>query len=101
AKKKERMIIGLMSGTSLDGLDVALCRFQGQGIKTRCRLERFETIPYDETTRNEIRRVFAKPTVEFQRLCMLHPWLGQEQGRLVLDCLDAWKISPREVDLIA
>ena len=99
--KKERLIIGLMSGTSLDGLDLALCRFHGHGTRTRVRLEKFETIPYSDDMKKEIRTVFAKPTVDFQQLCMLHPWIGKQQGQMVLDCLKSWKISPKGVDLIA
>jgi anhydro-N-acetylmuramic acid kinase len=48
AQKKSRMIIGLMSGTSLDGLDVALCRVTGSGRSTQLELLEFETVPYSQ-----------------------------------------------------
>lgn len=48
ANRPERTVIGLMSGTSLDGLDVALCRFSGTGMDTRISLLEFETVPYGE-----------------------------------------------------
>ena len=47
-KKENRMIIGLMSGTSLDGLDVALCEIKGNGIETKLAVLKFETINYEE-----------------------------------------------------
>jgi len=60
AQKKERKIIGLMSGTSLDGLDIALCKFSGSGLQTKVDLLAFDTIPYSEQIRSEIKKVFAK-----------------------------------------
>ncbi|HLO38756.1 MAG TPA: hypothetical protein VK173_09700, partial [Lacibacter sp.] len=47
AQKKQRRIIGLMSGTSVDGLDIAYCIISGDGHDTVIEVKAFETIDYD------------------------------------------------------
>ncbi len=101
ARKDARLILGLMSGTSLDGLDIALCRISGSGMNTRLGLERSVTIPYPSHIREEIGKVFAKPVIDFQLLCTLNPYIGSLHAGYVLDTLASWKISPGEIDLIA
>ncbi len=59
AGRDERLIIGLMSGTSLDGLDVALCRFRGDGLQTAVQLVAFRTVSYAEEVKANIEAVFA------------------------------------------
>ncbi|HEX8503763.1 MAG TPA: anhydro-N-acetylmuramic acid kinase [Hymenobacter sp.] len=101
ASQPSRRIIGLMSGTSLDGLDVALCRLTGHGPGTRLVLEQFRTVPYDDDTRRRIRTVFAREQVSLEYLTLLNPWLGKLHAAAILDCLRTWQIPPTEVDLIA
>ena len=101
ARKKSRLIIGLMSGTSMDGLDVALCRVTGHGRKTKLELKNFETVPYSKEIRKRIAVVFAKPQVDLVKLSNLNPWIGMLHGRIVLACLKKWKISASRIDAIA
>jgi len=101
ALRKERMIVGLMSGTSLDGLDVALCKISGYGRSTKVALSRFETVPYSDDIKTRIREVFARSEVSFQRLCELNAWVGRLHGELVLRCLKKWKVNPARVHIIA
>jgi anhydro-N-acetylmuramic acid kinase len=101
AFQKSRRIIGLMSGTSLDGLDIALCKIEGSGTETVLDLEKFRTIPYTETFREEIRKIFAKSEIDFQQLCLLNAFIGTTHGEMVSDCLKEWDISPSDIDLIA
>ncbi|GAA6769368.1 hypothetical protein AAGS39_01050 [Flavobacterium sp. CGRL2] len=54
AQKETRRIIGLMSGTSLDGLDIALCEISGSGVDTEVKLIEFETVDYSDEIKTEI-----------------------------------------------
>jgi anhydro-N-acetylmuramic acid kinase len=101
ANKPERLIIGLMSGTSLDGLDVALCRFRGKGLETQIELVAFETVSYDSEFKDEIKSVFSKQQVSLEKVCLLNPWVGLYHAELILKCLVKWRIDPTDIDLIA
>ena len=101
ANRDRRTIIGLMSGTSLDGLDIALCDITGAGTHTDLKLVHFITKPYPESFRNRIREIFAKRTIDQQVLSGLHAWIGQVHGTLVNEALDEWGVDRNTVDLIA
>jgi len=101
AQKDERLIIGLMSGTSMDGLDVALCKFRGSGGNTEVNIIAFETVGFNEDIKDEIRKIFAKSTIDFQQLCVLNPWIGNLHAQIINNCLKKWNVSSEDVDLIA
>lgn len=101
AGKPARRIIGLMSGTSLDGLDIALCTYRGSGWDTQVQVDHFVTVPYAETFKQEIRQIFAKKDIPFQQLCLLNPYIAEKHAEMILETLSAWHVSPQEVDVIA
>lgn len=101
ASKPERLIIGLMSGTSLDGLDIALCSFRGAGQETSFALKHFKTVPYPQQTKDDIKVIFAKKTADLEFLTLLNPSIAILHGQWILDTLQEWGVSPEEVDLIA
>lgn len=101
SKKNERHIIGLMSGTSLDGLDIAFCKIAGSGINTKVEVIHFETIAYSEETKEKIKKVFAKKEVDFPYLAMLNEWIGILHGRLINDFLFKYQIDKTMVDVVA
>lgn len=101
AGKPRRRIIGLMSGTSLDGLDIAICTISGSGKNSAVEVEHFETIPYDDTFKNNIREVFAKENIKFEKLSSLHSRIAVLHSKMILELLQRNNIEKNEIDLIA
>ncbi|MGZ3819513.1 MAG: anhydro-N-acetylmuramic acid kinase [Mucilaginibacter sp.] len=101
AQKPHNLGIGLMSGTSLDGLDIALCRFSGNGLSTQFELLKFITIPYRENFKKEVHEVFSRRLVDLEKITLLNAYIGTFHGQLVLEALAKWNIKPSEVDFIA
>jgi len=54
-----KRVVGLMSGTSLDGVDAALVEIEGFGPDARAKLVAFETTPYSDVERAQIHALFA------------------------------------------
>lgn len=90
-----------MSGTSLDGLDIALCEFAGHGTKTRMNLREFATMPYTASFKNEVKAIFSRRQVDLEKVCLMNAYIGSYHADLINSCLRQWNIAPNEVDIIA
>lgn len=101
ADAPNRTIIGLMSGTSLDGLDIALCQFKGTGHDTVCKLLEFITIPYTDAFRSRIKEIAFQPVADLCKLTVLNAEIGAYTAELVLQALKSWNFPASEVDIIA
>lgn len=101
SSKKTRLILGLMSGTSLDGLDIALCRITGSGMETEVEILRFRTVTYEESFKEQIRAVFSKKNVDLEKLTLLNGWVAKQHAAMINRCLHDWNIPHSEIDLIA
>src|SRR3569833_1302017 len=101
AQKPEKLGIGLMSGTSLDGLDIALCRFNGNGLDTKFELVHFKTIPYHQHFKEQVHEIFSRRLVDLEKVTLLTAYIGDFHGELILKALEKWNVKPEEVDFIA
>jgi anhydro-N-acetylmuramic acid kinase len=101
SEKQCRLVVGLMSGTSLDGLDVALCEITGHGRNTEITLKAFESVPYESLFVNKIRSVFSKKNIDLEKLTLLHSQIAKVHAGIVNQCLSGWKINKTAIDLLA
>jgi anhydro-N-acetylmuramic acid kinase len=101
AAKEQKLMIGLMSGTSMDGLDIALCSISGTGEQTTLELQAFETVDYPEEISRELREIVSREQVSLQKVCLLNSMLGNYHADLILESLENWKIEAADIDCIA
>src|SRR5262249_2325812 len=67
-----RLVIGLMSGTSLDGVDAALVEITGSAEGTRIQLQHFISVPFASDVQAELLRVAAQTPVAAQVISHLN-----------------------------
>lgn len=90
--------IGLMSGTSLDGMDAALVRFRGP---TRAELVGFAHRPYHPEERREIEEAIGRQEGGARRLAHLHARLGEWAVEAVEEVLTRTGVAATALEFIA
>ncbi|WP_316799264.1 anhydro-N-acetylmuramic acid kinase [Pedobacter frigidisoli] len=101
ALKEERLIIGLMSGTSMDGLDIALCKVKGSGGNTEIVVLEFKTGSYTNDFRDKLKSIFSKRDADLELVCLMNEHIADVHARLINEALAEWDIDPVDVDIIA
>ncbi len=88
--KNEYRVIGLMSGTSLDGLDIAYCKFYQKNNSWKFEILEAETIDYNSTMRGQLADA---DTFTGNNLWQLHASLGHHFGKQVTAFIQKHKLD--------
>ena len=75
-KKDKKLIIGLMSGTSVDGIDAAIVEITGHGLKTKLDLIAFETFPFPSGVPQRILALCQPDTGRVDAICEMNFYIG-------------------------
>jgi anhydro-N-acetylmuramic acid kinase len=97
AVQRPLRVIGLMSGTSLDGVDAALIDLEGPADAPRVTLKNFFVRPFSDAERQRIHGLF---TADARTLTVAHFWLGELFADAALGLLESAGVPASEVDLI-
>ncbi|NOY06491.1 MAG: anhydro-N-acetylmuramic acid kinase [Chlorobi bacterium] len=98
-EKPERLVAGVMSGTSMDGIDVALVRLRGCGTDTEWALEGKGVYPFPEDVRALLRKNSRPESSRVDEISMLHAVLGRLYADAVLRCIEESELPAEGLDL--
>ena len=95
--RQKRLIVGVMSGTSLDGVDIALVRLNGSGLDLHIEPMHFSTYPMPTAWRRRLQCAFDTNTEE---ICRINFDLGFFFGDLIKQFYRDHAINRESVDAI-
>ena len=99
-EKPSRLVIGLMSGTSADGVDAALCRITGHGTATKVEQLGFVFDPFDTRVREEILRLAGGQEATAADFCRINFLLGRLYAETSLRLCRECGVEPKDIDLV-
>ena len=76
-KKPKKLVIGLMSGTSMDGIDAALVEIEGTGVNTKVELIEFHSFPYPGNERKQILQLCSPTEGTVDKICAMNVTIGK------------------------
>ncbi|MGE5653244.1 MAG: anhydro-N-acetylmuramic acid kinase [Bacillota bacterium] len=100
ARKETKRVVGLMSGTSVDGIDAALVEIKGRGIDTQVKLVAFANYPIDPEIRSEIFALFRPESSNVETICHMNFVIGEVFAEAVNRIIRQAGLRNRDVDLI-
>lgn len=96
ARKKTLRVAGLMSGTSADGVDVAIVDITGRRVE----LVAFEVFPYRPALRRAVLDLCRPKSVKLEDICHYNHVLGEVFADAVIKLCGACKVPLASLDLI-
>jgi anhydro-N-acetylmuramic acid kinase len=93
-------VIGLMSGTSADGVDAALVRISGAPPELKWQVVAYHHLPHPPELREHIFTLFNLETGRVDLLCRLNFDLGRAFAQAALRVIEIAGLAPSQVDLI-
>ena len=95
-----KLVLGLMSGTSADGIDVALARISGTPPHLNAKLLGHTSFNFPPALRKEILRVAEQQPISAGELSQLNFRLGLIYADAVLAACKQFKVAPKRISLI-
>lgn len=99
AGKKERVVIGMMSGTSVDGVDAALVRIRGDKAP-KAELLAFRNTPFPPAVREKIFALFDPQKATVERVGYMNFLLGELYANAALAIAAQAGMTMADIDAI-
>ncbi len=101
ARKEQRVIVGLSSGTSVDAIDAVIVRISGHAPGAAIEKVRFESYPFPDDIRRRINTLFDRNKARIDEICHLDFIVGELFAAAAARIIDEAGLRPADIDLVA
>jgi anhydro-N-acetylmuramic acid kinase len=98
--KKKKKVLGVLSGTSVDAVDIALIEISGFGIKTKLKVIDFDAYPINPHIKDYILKASTKKSGNVENVCMTNFLVGRLFANKINIFLKRRNISSNSIDFI-
>ena len=98
--KEVRHVVGMMSGTSVDGVDAALVEISGTDSEPKVKLLAFENKPYPPQVREKIFSLFTPANATVDKVGYMNFLLGEIYAKSALSVIEKAGMKLEEIDVI-
>ena len=99
-KKRKRKVIGLMSGTSADGIDACLVQIDGTGLKLKIKELGFKTYAFADDLRKRILQISDPGFQNLDEALRMNMVMGEFFASAALSLLRGSGFKAKQIDLI-
>ena len=96
----KKYVIGLMSGTSVDGIDAAIVEISGHGLETAVNLIAFETFPFPSGVPQRVLALCHPDTGRVDDICEMNFYIGHLFAEAAKHILQKSGMHPNDIALI-
>ncbi len=103
-QKKEnefKYAIGIMTGTSMDGVDVLLVKIKGTGVKTRYNEEIFVSLDIPAEMASKMRAIISEKRAGLEDICVLNYEISNLYHDSILRLCEMYSFDKKNIDFIA
>ncbi|MBR7552623.1 anhydro-N-acetylmuramic acid kinase [Allobacillus sp. GCM10007491] len=93
--------IGLMSGTSLDGIDAVLCRVNGTGFETELEVLHAYSVAYTDDEKQKIMALCDEHTARVDDITAMNFYLAEKFSEAVLQLIEQSDYSLTDIDFVS
>ncbi len=95
-----RLVLGMMSGTSADGIDAAIVEFTGSFESPEIKLLAFESGQYPPKVREQVFELFEPEKSTVRKIGYMNFLIGEIFAETALKVIEKAGLKPEDIDLI-